>query len=287
MAESVPTLTLNNGYQMPQLGLGTWRAKPNEVGAAVKQAIDLGYRHIDTAWVYGNEREIGDALKDVLSDGKVKREELYIVTKLWATFMAPECVRSGFMESLNNLQLDYVDLYLIHMPQALKSGASKSEVMKNDKGEELSDDVDYVDTWQEVEKLVDDGLAKSIGVSNFNHKQIDRILRIAKHRPVTNQIEVHPYLTRTKLLEWCQSYEIIVTAYSPLCCRGRPWAKAVEPDITRDPLLLSIAERHGKTCAQVALRFAIQRGCSVITKSVHRDRLQENIDVSGSHDNTH
>ncbi|XP_006823060.1 aldo-keto reductase family 1 member B1-like [Saccoglossus kowalevskii] len=273
---SLRLLTLSNGRKMPQLGLGTWKSKPDEVGNAVKSAIDIGYRHFDTAYAYFNEKEIGDALKEVLSDGKVKREELFIVTKL--LYLSPESVRKNFMESYKKLQLDYIDLYLIHTPiplQADETGGLK----KDETGAYVTDDIDYLDTYKEMEKLVDDGLVKSIGVSNFNHKQLERILGVAKHKPVTNQIEVHPYFTRTKLINWCLERNIITTCYSPFASLDRPWAKDDDPNLLKDQVVKSIASKHNKTPAQVLLRFCIDLGCAVIPKSVNPGRMKENFEI--------
>ncbi|XP_006820946.1 aldo-keto reductase family 1 member B1-like [Saccoglossus kowalevskii] len=269
------TVTLNNGLKMPKVGLGTWKSSPEAVREAVKSAIGAGYRHIDTASVYGNEKEIGNALKEVLNEGKVKREELFITTKLAQSQMDPEALRRNFEASYTNLQLDYIDLYLIHNPIGLKASVNDAVAT----GKYAPDGVDYVDTWKILETFVDEGRVKSIGVSNFNDKQIERILKVAKYKPVVNQIELNPYFTRTKLVDRCQANGIVIIAYSSFGSLDRPWAKEGDANLLKDPTVLSLAEKHNKSSAQVLLRFAIDRGCLVIPKSVTPKRIQDNIEV--------
>ncbi|XP_006813951.2 aldo-keto reductase family 1 member B1-like, partial [Saccoglossus kowalevskii] len=191
--------------------------------------------------------------------------------------MAPEVVRGAFMESFKKLQLDYIDLYLIHFPVAIQT--DENGVMTDSAGRAVPADVDFLDTYREIEKLVDDGLVKSIGVSNFNHKQLERVLGVAKHKPVTNQIEAHPYFTRTKLINWCHERNIITTCYSPLGSLDRPWAKDDDPNLLKDQVVKSIASKHNKTPAQVLLRFCIDLGCAVIPKSVNPGRMKENLEI--------
>ncbi|XP_070557272.1 aldo-keto reductase family 1 member B1-like [Ptychodera flava] len=270
-------LVLSNGMKMPQMGLGTWMIKPHEAVAAVKAAIDAGYRHIDTAYVYDNEEQIGQAIKEVIAEGKVKREELFIVTKLAIQYLSPERVREGFYKSLKMLQLDYVDLYLIHSPTAVQY-IEDHPLPTNEKGELLIDvDVDYVDTWKEMEKLVDEGLTRSIGVSNFNEKQIERVLHVAKHKPVNNQIELNPYFIRQQLVSFCQSKGIVVTSYSSL---GAP-DKASEggPDILSDPVVKAMGEKYNRSPAQILLRYPVNRGCAVIPKSLNPEHMKENMKI--------
>ncbi|XP_027603260.1 aldose reductase-related protein 2-like isoform X2 [Pipra filicauda] len=237
---AIPCVELSNEMKMPALGLGTWQAPPEKVEEVVKFAIDSGYRHFDCAYFYQNENEIGNAVKQKIKEGVVKREDLFIVTK-----------------------------------------AGEELHPKDDKGMSIPSDTDFLDTWEAMEELVDCGLVKAIGVSNFNHEQIERLLNKPglKHKPVMNQIECHPYLTQEKLIKYCKSKGIAVTAYSPLGSPNRPWAKPGEPVLLEDPKIKEIAARHHKSPAQVLIRFLIQRDLIVIPKSDKPQRVQENMKV--------
>ncbi|XP_058537995.1 aldo-keto reductase family 1 member C23-like protein isoform X4 [Neofelis nebulosa] len=213
------SVKLNDGFFMPMLGFGT--SAPNkvaksEVQEAVMRAIDVGYRHFDSAYLYLNEEEIGRAIRKKIADGSVKREDIFYTSKVWGTFLRPELVRTSLEISLRKLQLSYVDLYLIHIPIPLK--VSKKLFPKDEHGELIFDTVDLCATWDAMEKCKDSGLAKSIGVSNFNRKQLERILDKPglKYKPVCNQVECHPYLNQSKLLEFCKSQDIVLTAYAAL-----------------------------------------------------------------------
>jgi aldehyde reductase len=274
-----PTVKLNNGISMPVVGLGTWKSGVGQVQQAVADAIDAGYRHIDCAYAYGNEKEVGAAIREKIEAGVVKREDLFVVSKAWNTFHSAPCVDFAIKASLENLGLDYLDLYLVHWPMGYLENAALFP--KDDEGKFIYSDVDYLDTWRAFESCVKSGLTKSIGVSNFNSEQLQRILDHCVIKPVCNQIECHPYLNQSRLVKFCQDRDVLVTAYSPLGSPDRPWAKPGDPVLMDDPKLKELAAKYQRTVPQVLLRYQIQRGVVVIPKSVTKDRIVSNMDCHG------
>ncbi|XP_054446803.1 aldo-keto reductase family 1 member C4-like [Pteronotus mesoamericanus] len=277
------SVKLNDGYFMPTLGLGT--SAPHEVAKskveeAIETAIDVGYRHIDSAYVYLNEVEVGRAIQKKIADGTVKRDDIFLTSKLWASFSCPELVQSSLEMSLRKLQLSYVDLFLIHFPTALKPG---EEILPKDSHRKLIfDRMDLGSVWEALEKCKEAGLAKSIGVSNFNCRQLKMILNKSglKYKPVCNQVECHLYLNQSKLLEFCKSEDIVLTACAALGSDPRKhWVSQDNPVLLEDPVLNVIAEKHQRTPAQVALRYQLQRGVVVLAKSFTEKRIRENFQV--------
>ncbi|KRT80436.1 hypothetical protein AMK59_6987 [Oryctes borbonicus] len=265
----IPWIKFNNGRKFPMFGLGTWKSEPGKVTQAVKDAIDLGYRHIDCAHVYGNEKEVGAGIAAKIAEGVVKREDLYITSKLWNTYHRGETVEPALKVTLQNLGLDYLDLYLVHWPFGFKEGDTVFPTGAD--GKIQFSDFDYIETWKAMEGVYKKGLAKSIGISNFNKEQIERLLQHAEVVPVTNQIELSPFLNQQKLAEYCASKNISITAYSPL--------GSGDPKLLEDPKLRDIAAKHNKTTAQLLIKYPIQRGFICIPKSVTKSRIAENMNI--------
>jgi diketogulonate reductase-like aldo/keto reductase len=268
---------LNDGNKIPAIGLGTWRAKPHEVGEAVRYALGAGYKHIDCASIYGNEKEIGEIFGDMF-DATVKREDVFITSKLWNTEHRAANVEKACKKTLSDLKLKYLDLYLIHWGVAFPP-ENGTEPLDAD-GNVILDPVSIQETWSAIENLVKKGLVKSIGVCNFTAPMLVDLLTYAKIQPAMNQIELHPYNTQEQLVAFSRSKGIMVTAYSPL---GRAGVTKVPgkmgPILFDEPVVKKIAEKHRKSTAQVLLNWALCRGTIAIPKSITPERLKENLDV--------
>lgn len=269
--------TLRNGLKMPMVGFGTYAPKDPEddIIEAVHTAVKNGYRYLDCAAIYRNERAVGSAIKQLIVEGTVTREELFVASKLWNTCHRPDLVRASLKKTLDDLGLKYLDLFLIHWPVAYKEGGEFHP--KDANGKVIYSDVDYLDTWKALEDCVDEGLCRNIGLSNFSSRQIQRILEESRIKPSNIQIEVHLHLSNKKLVKYCQENHVTVTAYSPLGSPGRKLEP--HPRCLEEPVLLEIAKAKNRTPAQVVLRFLVQRGIGVIPKSVKTNRVKENFQL--------
>jgi len=276
MASKCPNFKLNNGLTIPAVGLGTWRAPAGQVENAVDFALANGYRHIDCAHCYGNEKEVGTGLARAFK-GNLKREDVFVTSKLWNTHHNPDDVLPACKHTLTNLGLNYLDLYLMHWPCGLKLDKENPDAIipKDEKGYPVFDETPIEKTWAAMENLVDLGYVKSIGLSNFNKSQIERIVKVAKHKPTVLQIESHPYFNQSDLVECCKKHDILVTAYSPL--GSAP--KEGKPHPLKDADLKAVADKFNKTPAHVCIRYQVDRGVAVIPKSVKTHRISANFDV--------
>ena len=243
---TVPTIRLNNGVEIPQLGFGVYQVPPEDTADAVSTALEIGYRHIDTAEMYGNEKGVGEAV----ARSGIDRGEVFVTSKLNNGFHRRDDALRAFDQSLGDLGFEYLDLFLIHWPLP-------------------GIDVDYIETWKAMEEIYASGRCRAIGVSNFQAHHLRRLFSQSQVRPAVNQIEVHPYLTQEELRAFDADHEIVTEAWSPIA-QGK---------VLGDPAIVAIAERLGRTPAQVVLRWHVQRGDVVFPKSVSRQRMQENFEL--------
>jgi alcohol dehydrogenase (NADP+) len=266
-------LPLSGGAgKMPALGFGTLIPDAAVTRSATKAALEVGFRHFDCAERYQNEREVGEALKAGVAAGGVAREDLFVTTKLWNSNHRPERVAPAFAASLDRLGLDYLDLYLIHTPFAFQPGEEQDP--RDENGNVIYDEgVSLVDTWKAMESLVDQGRCRAIGLSDISLSKLLPVYEAARIKPAVVQVESHPYLPETELLEFCKEKGIVLLAFAPL-------GHGMRPGPLEDPVILAIAARVGKTPAQVLLAWAVQRGTALLTTTKTAERAKENFNVS-------
>jgi diketogulonate reductase-like aldo/keto reductase len=266
-------MALNNGTgAIPALGFGTLIPDPIATKVATKAALEAGFRQFDASERYRNEKEVGEAFQDVFQAGKIKREEVFIATKVWNNNHRPERVKPAFEASLKRLQLDYVDLYLIHTPFAFQPGDEQDP--RDASGNVIYDKgLTLLDTWRALERLVDEGKCKAIGLSDVSLAQTREIFEAARIKPAVVHVESHPYLPQWDLFDYCKKNGIVLQAFAALGHNS-------VPSLLQDPVITAIAKRVEKTPAQVLLAWAIQRGTALLTTSTTPSRIQENFDVS-------
>src|SRR5271168_3690035 len=257
---------------IPAVGFGTLIPDPLATKQATRTALEVGFRHFDCAERYRNEAAVGDAMQAVFKAGMVRREDVFVTTKLWNTNHRPERVQPAFDASLRRLQLDYVDCYLIHTPFAFQPGDEQDP--RDEHGQVVYDSgVTLIETWRALERLVDEGQCRSIGLSDVNLEKLQEIDAAARIKPAVVQVESHPYLPEWELLDFCREQGIVLLAFAAL-------GHGLDPKLLDDPVITAIAQRIHKTPAQVALAWAVQRGTAFLTTSTNPRRIQENFDIS-------
>ncbi|CAM9838355.1 unnamed protein product [Choristocarpus tenellus] len=286
MSQAIPSKILSTGAKLPVVGLGTWLATDGAVGPAVKEALRAGYRHIDCASNYFNEHEVGQALAESIQEGVVKREDVFITSKLNNPYHRREHVRPHLLKTLKDLGVDSLDLWLMHWPIAFKHVPFDVDKTGEDAylpgnpddsgdGANIDRGVSIRETWEAMEACYDEGLVKAIGVANFNFGLLYDILSYARVKPAVNQVESHPYLQQNGLLSWQEKEGIVFEGYSPLGSGG--FVEDSEPRVLDDPVLKRIGDKHGRSPAAVCIRWAVQRGTVTLPKSVTPSRIVENL----------
>ena len=264
-------LNIGSG-EIPALGFGTLIPDPVATRTATKAALEAGFRQLDASERYRNEKDVGEALREVFAAGRIKRDDVFVATKLWNNNHRPERVKPAFEASLKKLQLDYVDLYLIHTPFAFRPGDEQDP--RDGSGNVIYDTgVTLLDTWRAMEGLVDEGRCKAIGLSDISTDKVNEIFKAARIKPAVVHVESHPYLPEWDLLDYCRKHGIVLQAFAAL-------GHGSEPKLLEDPLITSIAQRAKKTPAQVLLAWGIQRGTALLTTSTTPSRIKENFEVS-------
>jgi diketogulonate reductase-like aldo/keto reductase len=264
--------TTHGSGEIPAVGFGTLIPDPLATRQATRAALEAGFRHLDCAERYRNEAAVGEAIQEAFKAGALRREELFVTTKLWNTNHRPERVKPAFDASCRRLQLDYIDCYIIHTPFAFQPGDEQEP--RDEHGRVIYDSgVTLVDTWRALERLVDDGHCKSIGLSDITLEKLREIVAVARIKPAMVQVESHPYLPEWELLDFCREHGIVVQAFAAL-------GHAMEPNVLAEPVITAIAQRVHKTPAQVALAWAVQRGTAFLTTSTKPQRIQESFDIS-------
>lgn len=257
---------------IPAVGFGSLIADRAAARQAIKAALEVGFRHLDCAELYRTEDVVGAAMREAFEAGTVRRDDLFVSTKLWNTNHRPERVRPALEASLRRLQLDQVDCYLIHTPFAFKPGDELQP--RDEQGQPVYDSgVTLLETWRAMERLVDEGLCRSIGLSDITLDKLREIVAAARIKPAIVQVECHPYLPEWELLEFCRQHGIVLQAFAPL-------GHGMKPRLTDDPVIQAIARRTGKTPSQVALAWAVQRGCAFLTTSTNPEHIRENFEIS-------
>ncbi len=257
---------------MPALGFGTLIPDATETRNATRTALEAGFRHFDCAERYGNEEQVGEAIREAIQAGSITREDLFITTKLWNNNHRAERVQPAFESSRNRLQVDYIDLYLIHTPYAFRPGDNQDPRDRN--GNVIYDEgISLMDTWRAMETLAGGGKCKAIGLSDVNLDQLGEVFEAAKIKPAVVQVESHPYLPQPEILEFCKRNGLVMLAFAPL-------GHGIRPGVLKDPVILAIALRVNKTPAQVLLAWAVQRGTAVLTTPKTPDRARENFNLS-------